>query len=903
MAKYLKFLYPYLVYVGCLLMASACDSGSDAYVIASPVDVEESSIEGMVFVRAAGAFAFLGTERKAKAIERPQMRVNFDYDFSIGRTEVTCGEFNAFQREGGLVLDCENDSLPATDITYYDAVLFANAKSKSIRKDTAYTYNSAFYDEKGHCINLEGFVFRPEVEAIRLPTEAEWVLVANKVWNPNNSWNADNSDYRSHKVCSMQVHSSGICDMAGNVMEWMNDWLGNFANVTLVNYVGAPDGGNLGQRVVKGGSFRDVPCDMELYTRGDVYTVTSETHKDYIGFRLAYGSIPDAQWMDNRGGAATSRVIPLASPLTIRNLTGTYQAKVVFRNEVTGNLDIIDFSSGVASVSEIKDTLKVYHPVISPDGKKVAFSTGTEGVSGTSAVYVRDLNTAGTNLVKLDVPSAAIPRWKIFDGDTSIVYVTDAGNNENTKTFMENSTWSVSFMNGKFGTPKKLFDGAYHGGVDAQKKFAVSGARKLRVHVSGVDTIWFNNNQACNASLSKDDLKKTLFLDFGSVKGTDYVDESYGVHERILVVDSLGQLVDVFPSPSNYAFDHTEWAANDLIIASLTNVNGAHEKIVIINTLDSSVTEIAEGEELWHPDFWFKNQGGAGEESLLNFDSAGVYFTAGVPFFGLDLRVKMESFWTKKDVASVVALGSSRVMFGIDEKKYVSGVLVNMGFSSGDFSGMYYLFKNYVLKHTKAKYVVVEFSPDFLITDENSSWNLIYQGSPGFRYDENHDFWPDGVSESFVTAVKDSYKPTDSLTLPYTYDNILLPTEGWGSPVIYRDSIEAYEINKTNIWANMDTLRSMCKMAKENEVQLIALIPPQNPKYKNTGAFGIYGLNRSRSLELIDSVKHMDIILMDENKMGDHDYGNNMAYNADHLSITGAAQLTYRLDSLIQTLK
>lgn len=42
---------------------------------------------------------------------------------------------------------------------------------------------------------------------------------------------------------------------------------------------------------------------------------------------------------------------------------------------------------------------------------------------------------------------------------------------------------------------------------------------------------------------------------------------------------------------------------------------------------------------------------------------------------------------------------------------------------------------------------------------------------------------------------------------------------------------------------------------------------------------------------------------MDENKMGDHDYTDAMAFDYDHLSYLGAAQLTHRLDSLLNTLK
>jgi hypothetical protein len=94
-----------------------------------------------------------------------------------------------------------------------------------------------------------------------------------------------------------------------------------------------------------------------------------------------------------------------------------------------------------------------------------------------SEIYVRDLNETGSNLVKLEVMNAAIPRWKVLNsGDTVIIYVSSAQNNMESSTFMGESTWMVPFANGRFGTPQKLFDGAYHGGVDNNLKFAVTGS-------------------------------------------------------------------------------------------------------------------------------------------------------------------------------------------------------------------------------------------------------------------------------------------------------------------------------------------------------------------------------------------------------------------------------------------
>lgn len=115
---------------------------------------------------------------------------------------------------------------------------------------------------------------------------------------------------------------------------------------------------------------------------------------------------------------------------------------------------------------------------------------------------MRKLDARGSGLVKLDVESAAIPRWRVTAaGDTVIVYVSDAGNNNDDALFSAKSAWQVPIAKGKFGMPQKLFDGVYHDGV--VEGLAVTGSSLLRARVGSRDTVWYGGEQACNASLSK----------------------------------------------------------------------------------------------------------------------------------------------------------------------------------------------------------------------------------------------------------------------------------------------------------------------------------------------------------------------------------------------------------------
>ena len=144
----MRFVFPVILFI---FWAACSNSEGVSSGNSSNIEIEGDSLVGMLRIKATGESILLGTnEVTAKANERPSMKVRFDYDFSMGRTEVTCAEFNDLMTARGLSLSCEA-SVPATNITYYDAVLFANERSKSEGFDTAYTYSRAIFDSEGHC--------------------------------------------------------------------------------------------------------------------------------------------------------------------------------------------------------------------------------------------------------------------------------------------------------------------------------------------------------------------------------------------------------------------------------------------------------------------------------------------------------------------------------------------------------------------------------------------------------------------------------------------------------------------------------------------------------------------------------------------------------------------------------
>ena len=905
-------------------LTSCTDSSSSSRPAdyASDVAIElDSAHAGMLKVFATGALVKLGTDAAgAMANERPAMTSKFSYDFSIGKREVTCAEFlHELQN-----FDCDS-TLPITNVTWYDAVLYANARSKSEGFDTAYIYTSAAYDSEGHCTNLEALEFLPEADAYRLPTEAEWILVAAQDWNPFASWNSGNSNYELHVPCSVsdvKDASNSVCDMAGNAMEWSNDYLGRFRDTTVSNFLGQKSAGTLGERVVKGGSFRNAASNISLHARGDVYTVTSATRAFYVGFRLAFGKIPNATWLDSGDRAEESSVELIATYKRLQELLGSSRAILAFRDDETRNIAFVNFYASQPQVVELTES-DGYHPAISPDGKRVAYCTRPEGVSGNSELHVRSLQAGVLDDAVLDVESAAIPRWRVVGADTEIVYVTSAANNADEAAWKTESTWSVPFAGGKFGTPRKLFDGTYNGGVSSDGRLAVSGARLLRANVDGEQRLWYGGEQACNVSLS-DSTGETLFLDFGGAIGAEFVGSSYDVHERILVADTAGSLLRTVPAPSGYAFDHSEWVhgKKDFAVATLTDMDGAHSKIALVNTRDSNVTELAAGAELWHPDLWVDGLNVSDFE--LDLDSAGVYETENTGAEMTAIRITLQVLYKYRDSASVLVTGSSRPQIAIDPRYWNRRensrlFVVNAANASIDINAserMLFGYGRSILPNLK----VVVFGIDLDLLSyhyhrNHNSWeaNFLGQNSPGIRYDIDHDFWKDGFPEELYDLTVNAYGANESERIRYdsTYGMIIpMPPGseiGWTKKLEISDDTTWTGFEKNGVEKAFAKIREILEKAEASGIYAIGVIFPQNPNYKNTGAFGRYGLRRSFAETMIERLQQLEseyphFRLMDENKMGNHDYTNEMAYDWDHLSEAGAQQFSARLDSLFQTL-
>lgn len=461
------------------------------------------------------------------------------------------------------------------------------------------------------------------------------------------------------------------------------------------------------------------------------------------------------------------------------------------------------------------------------------------------------------------------------------------------------------------------------------------------------EAVWYNGEQACNVSLSKDGSGRTLFLDFGAQTGMQFAGHSYGVHQELLVMNSAGALVQAIDAPTAYSFDHTEWASDrNLVVTALSNVDGAHEKIALVDLSDSSIHALVESDELWHPCLWLKDEQALSSSSQINpdiassssslafaesssesykysyaetrfpvsidRDSAGIYLFSQSTTEEATIRYKMELLWQYQDRANVVVVGSSRPLDGI-MPKLMSNDFFALNLAQTPNS-IYYtrdFLNRYVFNHfPNLRYIVISLDIDFWWKENKSSTNFFfdkYKKYPGYVYDENHNFWETQYSKQFLDAVHNAqgaYGGEDYLeSLGYLeYECV-----GWpDNPRILGDSL-VFDKNPELLENSRNVLKEIIANAAKRNIVVVGVIFPMAPSYKNTGTYGPYGIRRSLANELINEFAAMEkteanFVLMDENKGGNHDYTSDMAYDTQHLCFNGAKQFTSRLDSFLKSL-
>jgi formylglycine-generating enzyme required for sulfatase activity len=240
----------------------------------------------MVFVKG-GTFTMGCTaeqESECEDNEKPSHNVTVD-DFLIGKYEVT-------QELWKQVVGTEDFQRRYED---YTSILSRNKIPSDEQIDNLPMSHVTWGEVLKFIVKLNAMTGKN----YRLPTEAEWEFAARGGTKSNGykysgsdnlaevAWYAENSGSLKHPVGTKQPNELGICDMSGNVMEWINDkgdqpfYRKYYTVKARVNPKGQPSGS---YRIIRGGNWYASSGNNRVSSRG-------EFHRDNktltLGFRLA----------------------------------------------------------------------------------------------------------------------------------------------------------------------------------------------------------------------------------------------------------------------------------------------------------------------------------------------------------------------------------------------------------------------------------------------------------------------------------------------------------------------------------------------------------------------------------------------------------------------------------------
>jgi formylglycine-generating enzyme required for sulfatase activity len=222
--------------------------------------------------------------------------------FKISATPITQDQYEAVMGVNPSHFD-SNGTYPVEQVTWFDAVLFCNALSRVLLNDTVvndsifrdsitkkliYSYTGIPVNPGNGCTELARFSYDINKAGFRLPTEAEWEYACRAGTTTEFFWGDSqppltpaetlamdsnvvwfgNSDKHTWPVGGKKPNNWLLYDMAGNVMQWCNDYYALYGGGAQTDPLGPAD---QTQRVLRGGSYTLVASD----TRGYLYRSAS----------------------------------------------------------------------------------------------------------------------------------------------------------------------------------------------------------------------------------------------------------------------------------------------------------------------------------------------------------------------------------------------------------------------------------------------------------------------------------------------------------------------------------------------------------------------------------------------------------------------------------------------------
>lgn len=180
-----------------------------------------------------------------------QHKVTFTHDIYVDTTLVTQADFNALMGFNPSGNTSGQVGLPVDQETWFDALLYCNARSKRDGLDTVYAYTSRTLTGKNTTalggISDTNIVLK---NGYRLPTNAEQEYLKgagtdsmyywgnNESLNSQYAWSSENNAGSTHPVAQKKPNPLGLYDITGNLFEWSYDWDSNYVVIDRIDPAG-----------------------------------------------------------------------------------------------------------------------------------------------------------------------------------------------------------------------------------------------------------------------------------------------------------------------------------------------------------------------------------------------------------------------------------------------------------------------------------------------------------------------------------------------------------------------------------------------------------------------------------------------------------------------------------------